>query len=58
MAKETHSKNFTKIKNYYDKGLWSIQRVWNMVGNPLGITEKEYKEITGYDYPSKGESEE
>lgn len=47
------SKNFTKIKNYYENGMWSIDRVWNVVGKKLGITEEEYKEITGFDYPNK-----
>ena len=46
------SKNYTKIKNYYESGMWSIDRVWNVVGKKLGITEDEYKEITGFTYPS------
>ena len=40
-----------KIKYYYETGLWSIDRVWNVVGKAL--TEAEYKEITGFIYPSK-----
>lgn len=48
---------FEKIKDYYDTGLWSIQRVWNVVGKVNGITEAEYQEITGYAYPDKGVSE-
>ena len=47
------SKNYTKIKNYYESGMWSIDRVWNVVGKKLGITEDEYKEITGFTYPAK-----
>ena len=47
------SKNYTKIKNYYESGLWSIDRVWNVVGKKLGITEEEYKKITGFTYPDK-----
>ena len=47
------SKNYTKIKSYYESGLWSIDRVWNVVGKKLGITEDEYKEITGFTYPAK-----
>ncbi len=47
------SKNYTKIKNYYESGMWNIDRVWNVVGKKLGITEGEYKEITGFDYPDK-----
>ena len=47
------SKNYTKIKIYYEAGLWSIDRVWNVVGKKLGSTEEEYKEITGFTYPNK-----
>ena len=47
------SKNYTKIKNYYESGMWNIDRVWNVVGKKLGITEDEYKEITGFTYPNK-----
>lgn len=39
---------FDKIKYYYEKGLWSKQRVWNVVGKVL--TAEEYKEITGEEY--------
>ena len=42
---------FDKIKQYYEIGLWSIDRVWNVVGKALN--EEEYKEITGFDYPNK-----
>lgn len=48
-----HSKNFDKVKNFYDRGFWSISRVRNAVTNPKSnpwITEEEYKEITGEDY--------
>ena len=38
-----------KIKSYYDSGLWSINRVKNMVIKGI-ITEEEYKEITEEDY--------
>ena len=40
---------YEKVKYYYDNGLWSLQRVWNVVGKV--ITEAEYFEITGYVYP-------
>jgi hypothetical protein len=43
-----HSKNFEKVKNYYDMGLWSKSKVYNAVGR--WITPEEYKEITGEDY--------
>jgi hypothetical protein len=42
---------FDKIKEYYDKGIWSIDRVWNVVGK--AITEEEYTLITGFNYPDK-----
>ena len=42
---------FEKIKHYYDTGLWTIERVWNVVGK--AITESEYQEITGFVYPEK-----
>lgn len=48
-----HSKNFEKIKNYYDKGLWTKEQVYNVVGKKNGITPEEYEEITGEPY--KGE---
>lgn len=45
-----HSKNFEKIKHYYDTGLWSIERVKAVVGKRLGITAEEFEEITGQPY--------
>ena len=42
------SKNFGKVKGYYDVGLWSIGMTRNAVGR--WITAEEYKEITGQDY--------
>lgn len=41
---------FEKIKYYYDNGLWSLQRVWNVVGK--AINEAEYEQITGFEYPN------
>ena len=41
---------YDKIKYYYDKGFWDIQRVYNVVGK--AITEEEYQEITGFTYPN------
>ena len=38
------SGNYTKVKGYYDSGLWNIERV-KAVGR--WITEEEYKKITG-----------
>lgn len=40
-----------KIKYYYDKGLWNIDRVWNVVGKAL--TQEDYFEITGFVFPDK-----
>lgn len=51
MAKKTeHSKNFEKVKYYYDEGLWSKARVKAVVGKTYGITPEEYEEITGEPY--------
>lgn len=44
------SKNFEKVKKYYDTQVWNKARVYNAVGK--WITEEEYKEITGEDYNS------
>lgn len=44
-----HSKNFEKVKKYYDEGRWNEARVRNAVVKEW-ITEEEYKEITGMDY--------
>ena len=42
------SKNYQKVKNYFDQGLWSKDRVRNSVGK--WITEDEYKDITGEEF--------
>lgn len=42
------SKNFEKVKGYYEKGLWSKSRVYNAVGK--WITKEEYRQITGDTY--------
>lgn len=42
---------FEKVKYYYDSGLWSVDRVWNVVGK--AITAEEYQQITGFAYPAK-----
>ena len=39
---------FDKIKYYYDVGLWSKQRVYNVVGK--AITPEQYEIITGETY--------
>ena len=43
------SKMYEKIKEYYNTGLWSEERVRNMVVKDV-ITEEEFYEITGECY--------
>ena len=43
------SKMYEKIKKYYDTGLWSEERVRNIVIKGY-ITEEEYKDIIGKEY--------
>ena len=40
---------YDKIKKYYDKGIWSEQRVRDAVAKGV-ITPAQFKEITGKDY--------
>lgn len=47
-----HSKNFEKVKSYYDTGLWTIHQVYNAVGR--WITADEYFEITGEPFEMTG----
>lgn len=42
------SKNFNKVKNYYNLKLWNLPKVQSAVGK--WITEDEYEEITGMKY--------
>ena len=42
------SKNYGKVKGYYDAALWSLGMVRNAVDR--WITAEEYREITGQDY--------
>lgn len=42
------SKNFEKVKKFYDNGIWSKERVYNAAGK--WITKEEYKKIIGEDY--------
>ncbi len=44
-----HSKDFDKIKQWYDKGIYKKSHVRMMVEKGK-ITAEEYKEITGEDY--------
>ena len=51
MMESTKSKNFEKIKGFFDKKLWDLERVYNVVNIGLnGITEEEYEEIAGEAY--------
>lgn len=43
------SANYKKVKNYYDEGRWSAERVAKAVEKGW-ITEEEYAEITGENY--------
>lgn len=42
------SKNYMKVKVYYDRGQWTINKVRNVVGK--WITEEEFEMITGEVY--------
>lgn len=42
------SKHYALVKKYYDKKLWSKERVKKAVGR--WITEREYKLITGEEF--------
>lgn len=42
------SKNYEKVKGYYDRKLWDIRKVRAAVGK--WITVDEYEDITGESY--------
>ena len=42
------SRQFKKVKNYYDAGLWNKKMVFNVVGKI--ITAEEYELITNEKY--------
>ena len=48
------SKNFNKVKKYYDDGRWDIERVYVAVGK--WITAEEYEIITGEAYEEGNDS--
>lgn len=53
VKKIKHSANYEKVKKFFDKGLWSKEKVRNAVINPESnpwITKAEYEEITGESY--------
>lgn len=39
---------FARVKDYYNRGVWTIEMVRNAVGR--WITAEQFKEITGEDY--------
>lgn len=41
-----HSKNYYKVKEWFDLGVWDKDRVYNAIVKGW-ITENEYKEIIG-----------
>ena len=43
------SAKYNKVKQYYDMGVWTIDRVRNAVLKGW-ITEEEFREITGEEY--------
>ena len=43
------SPKYQKVKNYYDKGLWTVNMVRNAVSKGW-ITAAEFKTITGEEY--------
>lgn len=49
-----HSKNFEKVKKYYNNRLWNLKKVHNAVGR--WITSDEFEEITGEEYEWNSES--
>lgn len=48
MTETKHSKDFDKIKRWYDNGLWKVNHVRAAVGKK--ITADEFTEITGEKY--------
>lgn len=46
MSETEHSRNFEKIKGYFDNGFWSKKQVHDAAIKER-ITKEEYEEITG-----------
>ena len=44
------SKNFERIKMYYDKKRWTLTMLRAVVGKEYGITEEEFKAISGEEF--------
>ena len=51
IPKMTLSKNFIKVKDFYDNGIWNFNEVSEVVGEL--ITEEEYEIITGLRYDTE-----
>lgn len=49
-----HSPRFETVRRYYERGLWSVERVAKAVVCGW-ITAEEYEEIVGEPYPTEGE---
>lgn len=45
----SYSKNYQKVKTFFNMNVWSEERVRNAVVKKW-ITEEEFKEITGISY--------
>ena len=48
-----HSKNFDRIKKWYDDGKYTREQVRECIGKKYGITEEEFYEICGPE-PNEG----
>lgn len=49
-----HSPRYATVRRYYERGLWSAERVAQAVVHGW-ITADEYEEIVGEPYPTEGE---
>ena len=49
-----NSKNYVKVKYYYERSYWDIRKVYDAVTHGW-ITTDEYKDITGYDFDDGSE---
>lgn len=46
---QKHSKQYTRVKKWYDAGLWPVSAV-RLAVEKGWITAEEFKEITGEEY--------
>ena len=46
------SKKYAKVKDYYERGLWDIRKIYDAVVHKW-ITAEEYTAITGQTYESE-----